>query len=87
MFLPLSALSWGYHIIFPHPQIHRTMKTLPHTPATKTMTMQLTTTQITSNADDNVDVNADKNNAMQMTEVDADDGQRCKQQRHHLDNG
>ncbi len=79
MFLPLSALSWGYHTIFLPPQIHRKMQTLPHNPATKTMTTQLTMMQRTSNADNDIDVAADNDNPMQTMDNNADNGQQCKQ--------
>ncbi len=74
MFLPSSALLMGYHTIFPPPQIHRMMQTLPHTPATKTIMMQLTTTQMMSDADSDGDVNADNNDAAQMMDNNADNG-------------
>jgi hypothetical protein len=41
----------------------------------KTMTMQLTTTQMASNADNDADVDADKDDAMQTMENDADNVQ------------
>jgi hypothetical protein len=54
--------------------LHRTKQTLPATPAMQTTTVQLTTMQTTSKADDNADVNADNNNAMHTTDDNADVG-------------
>jgi hypothetical protein len=73
--LAIFCLVVGISHHLPPPQIHRMMQTLPHTPATKAMMTQLTTTQMRSDADDDSDVDADNNDTLQMKEDNADDGQ------------
>ncbi len=82
MFSPSSAMSWGYHTIFPpHKYTQDKADSLPYPSNADNNDAADDDTDndaIDDKNDDNADVNADNNNATQTTDDDADATQRIQ---------
>ncbi len=76
MFSPSSAMSWGYHTIFPpHKYTQDKTDSPPHSSDAdddNAADNRADNDAADNDADDNADINADNNDAMQTTDDNAD---------------
>ncbi len=75
MFSPSSAMSWGYHTIFPLTNTQGEEDSHPHPSNANNDNAAVDDADddaIDDDADNDADINADNNNAMQRTDKDAD---------------